>query len=49
MIMCGPAFDYSFEDFIADASDEEWNEWEQKAAELELPLDYYIYEFVGQS
>jgi hypothetical protein len=22
-------------------------EWETKAAELELPLDYYIQEFVG--
>ena len=48
-IMCGPAFEYTFEDFIADASDEEWNEWESEAARLELPLDYYIHEFVGQS
>ena len=45
--MCGPAFDYTFEDFINDASEEEWDEWEQKASELELPLDYYISEFVG--
>ena len=48
-IMCGPAFEYTFEDFISDASDKEWDEWESEAARLELPLDYYIYEFVGQS
>ena len=47
--MCGPAFEYSFEDFLADASDAEWNEWEREANRLELPLDYYIQEFVGQS
>jgi hypothetical protein len=46
MPMCGPAFDYTFEDFLNDASQEEWDEWEQKAAELELPLDYYLAEFV---
>jgi hypothetical protein len=34
------------EDFLNDASPEEWAEWESKAAELELPLDYYIAEFV---
>jgi hypothetical protein len=44
--MCGPAFDYSREDFLNDAAPEEWAEWEQKASELELPLDYYIAEFV---
>jgi hypothetical protein len=33
----------------ADASDEEWAEWESEANRLELPLDYYIQEFVGQS
>ena len=44
--MCGPVFEYSFEDYLNDASDEEWDEWERKAAELELPLDYYIQEFV---
>lgn len=45
MIMCGP-IDYTFQDFINDAEPEEWAEWERKAAELELPLDYYIAEFV---
>ena len=44
--MCGPVFEYSREDFLNDASPEEWDEWEQKAAELELPLDYYLEEFV---
>ena len=46
LIMCGPAFEYTFEDFLNDASQEEWDEWEQRAAELELPLDYYLQEFV---
>lgn len=45
--MCGPAFEYTFEDFLNDASDAEWDEWEQKAAELELPVDYYVQEFVA--
>jgi len=45
--MCGPVFDYTFEDFLNDASQEEWDAWEQKAAELELPLDYYLQEFVA--
>ncbi len=44
--MCGPQFEYTFQDFLNDASPEEWDEWEQKAAELELPLDYYLAEFV---
>ena len=44
--MCGPAFEYTREDFLNDASPEEWDAWEQKAAELELPLDYYLAEFV---
>ena len=44
--MCGPAFEYTREDFFNDASQEEWDAWEQKAAELELPLDYYLEEFV---
>lgn len=44
--MCGPAPEYSFQDFLNDASSEEWKEWEKKAAELELPLDYYVAEFV---
>ena len=44
--MCGPVFEYSREDFFNDASPEEWDAWEQKAAELELPLDYYLAEFV---
>ena len=47
--MCGPAFEYTFGDFINDASEQEWDEWESEAARLELPLDYYISEFVGQS
>ena len=47
--MCGPVYDYSFEDFLNDASQEEWDEWESEAARLELTLDYYIQEFVGQS
>ena len=46
MIMCGPAFEYTREDFFNDASPEEWAEWEQQAAELELPLDYYLAEFI---
>ena len=48
-IMCGPAFEYTFEDFLNDASRAEWDEWESEAARLELPLDYYLLEFVGQS
>ena len=47
--MCGPVYDYSFEDFLNDASRAEWDEWESEAARLELPLDYYLLEFVGQS
>jgi hypothetical protein len=45
--MCGPVYEYSFEDFLNDASPEEWAEWESKANELELPLDYYLQEFVA--
>lgn len=37
---------YTFEDFLEDATPEEWDQWEQTAAELELPLDYYLQEFV---
>ena len=44
-IMCGP-FDYTFQDFINDASPEEWAEWEQKSAELEVTVDYYVQEFI---
>jgi len=44
--MCGPAFEYTWEDFFNDASQQEWKEWEERAAELELPLDYYLEEFV---
>jgi hypothetical protein len=44
--MCGPAFEYTFEDFLNDASPEEWAEWEKKAAELEVTVDYYVAEFV---
>jgi len=47
LFMCGPAFDYSFQDFLNDASPEEWVEWENKAAELEVPVDYYLQEFVA--
>ena len=47
--MCVPAFEYTFQDFINDASDAEWDEWESEANRLELTLDYYIQEFVGQS
>ena len=43
--MCGPV-DYTFEDFLNDASEEEWAEWEKEAEKLELTLDYYIAEFV---
>ena len=46
LIMCGPAFEYTREDFLNDASPEEWAAWEQQAAELELPLDYYLEEFI---
>jgi hypothetical protein len=48
-VMCGPAFDYTFEDYLNNASREEWDEWESEASRLELPLDYYIEEFVVQS
>jgi hypothetical protein len=37
---------YTFQDFLDDATPEEWDQWEQTAAELELPLDYYLQEFV---
>jgi len=47
VVMNGPVFDeYTFEDFLEDATPEEWDEWEQTAAELELPIDYYLLEFV---
>ena len=45
--MCGPPIDYKFDDFLNDASEEEWAQWESIADELELPLDYYIHEFVA--
>tara|TARA_B110000503_G_scaffold37585_1_gene61452 strand:+ start:515 stop:649 length:135 start_codon:yes stop_codon:yes gene_type:complete len=44
--MCGPAFDYTFEDFLSDASEEEWDQWESSAAELEIPVNYYVLEFI---
>jgi len=44
--MCGPAFDYTFSDFLNDASDEEWAEWEAEAAKLGLTVDYYVQEFL---
>ena len=28
------------------ADDEQWAEWEAEASKLELPVDYYIAEFV---
>lgn len=31
---------------IFNVPDEIWEEWEKEAARLELPLDYYIMEFV---
>ena len=43
--MCGP-IDYTFQDFLNDASPEEWVEWEQKASELEVTVDYYVQEFM---
>ena len=44
--MCGPVPDYTFNDFLSDASEEEWKQWEKNAAELEIPLEYYIFEFL---
>lgn len=44
--MCGPAPEYTFQDFLNDASDEEWVKWEDEAAKLEIPVDYYVQEFV---
>ena len=44
-IMSG-RIDYTFQDFINDAEPEEWAEWEQKAAELEVTVDYYVQEFI---
>ena len=44
--MCGPVYYSEFDEFLNNASPEEWDEWETKAAELELPLDYYIAEFI---
>lgn len=38
--------EYTFQDFLNDASPEEWDEWEQQAAELEVTLDYYVQEFM---
>lgn len=39
--------DYTFDDYINDASDEDWVRWENEASKLELPLNYYIMEFVA--
>jgi hypothetical protein len=36
--------DYTWQDFINDASPEQWAEWEQEASELEVTVDYYIQE-----
>lgn len=38
----------SFQEFLMNAPAELWEQWEQDADALELPLDYYIMEFVGQ-
>ena len=43
--MCGP-IDYTWQAFINDAFPEEWAEWEQKASELEVTVDYYVQEFI---
>ena len=45
--MCGPNFEYTLQDYINDAEPHEWAEWEKNAYELELPIDYYILEFVA--
>lgn len=45
--MCGPNFEYTFQDYLNDADPEEWKEWERKANELEIPVDYYVLEFVA--
>lgn len=44
--MCGPGFEYTFEDFLNDASEEEWMEWELAASVLEIPVNYYVLEFI---
>ena len=28
------------------ADDDQWKQWESEASELELPVDYYIAEFI---
>jgi hypothetical protein len=28
------------------SGDEQWLQWESEAAELELPVDYYVSEFI---
>ena len=44
--MCGPPIDYTFDDFLNDASEEEWAQWEYAASILEIPVDYYVLEFI---
>ncbi len=46
--MCGPVFDSEDNWIVMEANDDDaqWAQWEKEAAELELPLDYYIAEFV---
>jgi hypothetical protein len=38
------------EDFFilleAMSDDEQWKQWESEAAKLELPVDYYLQEFI---
>lgn len=48
--MITPVFDSFEDDWIATEAmwdDEEWMQWEKEAAELELPVDYYVAEFVN--
>ncbi len=50
--MCGPMFDTYEDDWNAREAmydDEDWMRWEKEAAELELPVDYYVAEFVTQT
>lgn len=38
---------YTLQDYIRDAEPDEWIEWEKRASELEITVDYYLLEFVG--
>ena len=37
---------YTLQDYLNDASYEQWQEWEASAALLEVTVDYYVQEFV---